>query len=83
MNVLGSGALEQRESAVQVRPWSMWPPLYGEGMFALVRKLTVAVPASIYRRLSRSPVAEIRVSPMSVAWLELHQRDYDKHQAQF
>jgi hypothetical protein len=56
--------------------------LRGDLVLALVRQLAITVQDSILRRLSRTPDAEIHVSPMSIAWLQLHEREYGKHQAE-
>jgi hypothetical protein len=54
----------------------MWPPLDGDWMLPLLRGLRVTLQAW---GLSRPHVAGVRVSPMSAAWLELHERESDKH----
>jgi hypothetical protein len=83
MNVSSDGAREpDRPGGVEVGLWPMWPLLHGDLVLALVRELGITVQDSILRRLSRSPDAEIHVSPMSVAWVELHEREYDKHRAE-
>ena len=76
MNISSDAAVDSRPCAVQVRQALKWPLLDGDWMFPLLRRLTVTLQAW---RLSRPHVAGVRVSPMSAAWLELHERDYDKH----
>ena len=80
MNGSGYGAVESRPSAVQVPQALKWSLLESDWMFPLLRRLAVILPA--WRR-SRRYVAGVQVSPMSAAWLELHERDDDKHGAPF
>lgn len=83
LDVSSDCALEHgRLCGVEVGRWPMWPLLRGDLVLALVRELAITVQDSILGRLSRSPGAEIHVSPMSIAWLQLHEREYDKRGAE-
>ena len=80
MNVSSDGVVDSRPCGVQVRRALMWPLLDGDWMSLLLRRLRVTRHAW---RVSRPRVAGVHVSPMSAAWLERHERDYDKHGAPF
>ena len=80
MNVSGDGAVESRPSGVQVPHALRWSLVETDWMFPLLRRLAVTLQAW---RWSRRYVAGVHVSPMSAAWLELHERDDDKHGAPF
>ena len=69
------------DCAVELGHWPTWPLLRSDLVRAFLRELAMIVRDSILRRLSRSSDAGIRVSPMTVAWLKQHEREYDKHQA--
>ena len=81
MDVSRDPRWDSADRAVELGHWPMWPLLRTDLGLALFRELAMTVRDSILRRLSRSSDTEIRVSPMTVAWLKLHGREYDKHQA--
>ena len=75
-------SLEDRLYGVGLGRSSMWRLLRGEWLFALVCELAAAVRDFILQRSSRPTDARIHVSPMSVAWLQLHETEYDKHRSE-
>jgi hypothetical protein len=80
MNISSDGTVDSRPCAVQVRQALKWPLLDGDWMFPLLRRLTVTLQAI---RLSRPHIVDVHVAPMNAAWLERHERDYDKLGAPF
>jgi hypothetical protein len=50
-----------------------------ELVFPFVSDLGASIRGSIVRWAARWPVAPIRVSPMSLTWLRMHETEYDKH----
>jgi len=57
--------------------------LFGaELLFSLGRDLAAAIRDSIVRRATQRLAARIRVSPMSLTWLRMHETEYDKHRVE-
>ena len=81
MDVSSDARWDGADCAVELGHWPMWPVLRGGLVRAVLRELAMTVRGSIRQRCSRFSDTEIRVSPMTVAWLKLHEREYDKHQA--
>jgi hypothetical protein len=50
--------------------------------FSFVSDLAATIGDSIVRLAARWPVSPIRVSPMSLAWLRMHETEYDKHRVE-
>jgi hypothetical protein len=80
MNISSDGVVDSRPYAVEVRQAMRRRLLNGDWMSPLIRRITVTLQAW---RLSRPHVGGVHVSPMSPAWLDLHERDDDKHAARF
>ena len=73
------GALDDRRSAfgdVDRRP--IHDVVCAELRLSSVSHLAAAIRDSIARSVARWPVSPIRVSPMSLAWLRMHETEYDK-----
>jgi hypothetical protein len=63
-----------------------WGPahsaLCAELLFSRGLALAVTVGDSIRRRLSRLGADRIRISPMTIEWLQTHEAEYIKHPAE-
>jgi len=62
--------------------WPASSALRAESLFSRGLALAVTVGDSIRRRLSRFGADRIRVSPMSIEWLQTHEAEYSKHSAE-
>jgi hypothetical protein len=62
--------------------WPAFSVLRAELLFSLGDDLAVTIRDSILGRLSHFGDTRIRVSPMSLEWLQTHQTEYDKHRAE-
>jgi len=62
--------------------WPAYSALCEESFFSRGLALAVSVGDSIRRRLSRFGADRIRVSPMSIEWLQTHEAEYSKHPAE-
>jgi hypothetical protein len=75
MGLLHNGAWEDRRLfGVELGQWPISLLLRSESVLVLARELATTVRESIRRRSS-----DIRVSPMSLTWLRMHECEYDKH----
>jgi len=81
MNVSRDTRWDSADRAVELGHWPRWPLLSSDLVLAFLRKLAMTARDSIFRGSWRFASTEIRVSPMTIAWLQLHEREYDKHQA--
>ena len=62
--------------------WPASSALRVESLFSCGLALAVAVGDSMRRRLSPFGADSIRVSPMSIEWLQTHEAEYSKHLAE-
>ena len=62
--------------------WPAYSGLCAESLFSRGVALAVTVGDSIRRRLSQLGADRIRISPMSIEWLQTHEAEYSKHPAE-
>ena len=62
--------------------WPAYSALCAESLFSCGLALAVTVGDSMRRRLSPFGADSIRVSPMSIEWLQTHEAEYRKHPAE-
>jgi len=62
--------------------WTASSAFRAETLFSCGLALAVSVGDSMRRRLSPFGADSIRVSPMSIEWLQTHEAEYSKHPAE-
>jgi hypothetical protein len=62
--------------------WPAYSALCAESLLSRGFARAVTVGDSIRRRLSRLGADGIRISPMSIEWLQTHEAEYSKHPAE-
>ena len=85
MNLLATSdrAFESGRRSIGIEQW--WPAssaFRAESLFSGGLALALTVGDSMRRRLSPFGADSIRVSPMSIEWLQAHEAGYGKHPAE-
>jgi hypothetical protein len=62
--------------------WTTSSAFRAETLFSRGLALAISVGDSMRRRLSPLGADSIRVSPMSIEWLQTHEAEYSKHPAE-